>query len=108
MDQNGVLLKNVTLKTTVTSAELDGLRPGTRYTVTVVTEAVDLQSSSSKQAITGTYYGMFSKLHTSAASSAFSSHLDDSSNIWKTMDVTRSTSREQWFWAVKPDSWLPW
>uniref|UniRef100_A0A8D3DMT5 protein-tyrosine-phosphatase n=1 Tax=Scophthalmus maximus TaxID=52904 RepID=A0A8D3DMT5_SCOMX len=52
MDQNGVLLKNVTLKTTVTSAELDGLRPGTRYTVTVVTEAVDLQSSSSKQAIT--------------------------------------------------------
>uniref|UniRef100_A0A8D3BDD9 protein-tyrosine-phosphatase n=1 Tax=Scophthalmus maximus TaxID=52904 RepID=A0A8D3BDD9_SCOMX len=102
MDQNGVLLKNVTLKTTVTSAELDGLRPGTRYTVTVVTEAVDLQSSSSKQAITGTYYGMFSKLHTSAASSAFSSHLDDSSNIWKTMDVTRSTSREQWFWGLTP------
>ncbi|XP_069384935.1 receptor-type tyrosine-protein phosphatase beta [Paralichthys olivaceus] len=51
-DQNGVLLKNVTLKNTVTSAELDGLQPGTHYTVTVVTEAVGLQSSTSIQAVT--------------------------------------------------------
>ena len=58
-DQDGVLLKNVTLKNTVTSAEMDGLQPGTRYTITVVTEAVGLQSSASIQAVTGAYYGMF-------------------------------------------------
>ncbi|XP_044048547.1 receptor-type tyrosine-protein phosphatase beta-like [Siniperca chuatsi] len=51
-DQDRVLLKNITLQNTVTSAELDGLRPGTLYTVTVVTEAVGLQSSASKQAVT--------------------------------------------------------
>ncbi|XP_022617320.1 receptor-type tyrosine-protein phosphatase beta-like isoform X2 [Seriola dumerili] len=51
-DQDGVLLKNVTLKNTETSAKLDDLQPGTPYTVTVVTEAVGLQSSTSKQAVT--------------------------------------------------------
>ncbi|XP_038562970.1 receptor-type tyrosine-protein phosphatase beta-like isoform X3 [Micropterus salmoides] len=51
-DRDGVLLKNVTLQTTATSAELDGLQPGTPYTVTVVTEAVGLQSSASTQAVT--------------------------------------------------------
>ncbi|XP_076588386.1 receptor-type tyrosine-protein phosphatase beta isoform X2 [Chaetodon auriga] len=51
-DQDGVLLKNVTLPNAVTSSQLDGLRPGTLYTVTVVTEAVGLQSSASKQAVT--------------------------------------------------------
>ncbi|XP_035521238.1 receptor-type tyrosine-protein phosphatase beta-like, partial [Morone saxatilis] len=51
-DQDGVLLKNVTLQNTVTSVQLDSLRPGTPYTVTVVTEAVGLQSSTSKQAVT--------------------------------------------------------
>ncbi|XP_042372838.1 receptor-type tyrosine-protein phosphatase beta-like, partial [Plectropomus leopardus] len=51
-DQDSVLLKNVTLLNTATSAELRGLQPGTPYTVTVVTEAVGLQSSTSKQAVT--------------------------------------------------------
>lgn len=58
-DQDGVLLKNVTLQNTVTSAQLDDLQPGTLYTVTVVTEAVGLQSSASEQAVTGGYYGLF-------------------------------------------------
>ncbi|XP_040894959.1 receptor-type tyrosine-protein phosphatase beta-like isoform X5 [Toxotes jaculatrix] len=51
-DPEGVLLKNVTLKNMATSIELDGLQPGTPYTVTVVTEAVGLQSSASEQAVT--------------------------------------------------------
>ncbi|XP_072242893.1 receptor-type tyrosine-protein phosphatase beta-like isoform X2 [Leuresthes tenuis] len=51
-NQAGVLLKNITLKNSTTSAELDGLQPGTLYVVTVVTEAVGLQSSSSTQAVT--------------------------------------------------------
>ncbi|XP_039990021.1 receptor-type tyrosine-protein phosphatase beta-like isoform X2 [Xiphias gladius] len=51
-DQDGVLLKNVTLKNTVTSTELDNLQPGTLYTVTVVTEAVGLRGSASEQAFT--------------------------------------------------------
>ncbi|XP_034442989.1 receptor-type tyrosine-protein phosphatase beta-like isoform X2 [Hippoglossus hippoglossus] len=51
-DQDGVLSKNVTLQNTVTSAEMDSLQPGTRYTITVVTEAVGLQSSASIQAVT--------------------------------------------------------
>ncbi|TMS01081.1 Receptor-type tyrosine-protein phosphatase beta, partial [Larimichthys crocea] len=51
-DLDGVLLKNVTLQNTVTSTWLDGLQPGTLYTITVVTEAVGLQSSASKQAVT--------------------------------------------------------
>ncbi|XP_041794073.1 receptor-type tyrosine-protein phosphatase beta-like isoform X2 [Chelmon rostratus] len=51
-DQDGVPLKNVTLQNTVTSARLDGLQPGTLYTITVVTEAVGLRSSASKQAVT--------------------------------------------------------
>lgn len=58
-DQDRVLLKNVTLQNTVTSAQLDGLQPGTLYTVTVVTEAVGLQSSASRQAVTGRCYEMF-------------------------------------------------
>lgn len=49
----------MSLHNTETSAELDNLQPGTRYTVTVVTEAVGLQSFTSEQAVTGTYYGMF-------------------------------------------------
>uniref|UniRef100_UPI003AAE95FB receptor-type tyrosine-protein phosphatase beta-like n=1 Tax=Centroberyx gerrardi TaxID=166262 RepID=UPI003AAE95FB len=51
-DQEGVLVRNVTLENTMTSATLPGLRPGTLYTVTVVAEAVGLQSSVSKQAAT--------------------------------------------------------
>ncbi|KAM6937933.1 receptor-type tyrosine-protein phosphatase beta [Xenentodon cancila] len=51
-DQDGVLLKNITLKITTTSAKLDGLQPGTLYTITMVTEAHGLQSSSSIQAVT--------------------------------------------------------
>uniref|UniRef100_A0A3B4XEA2 protein-tyrosine-phosphatase n=1 Tax=Seriola lalandi dorsalis TaxID=1841481 RepID=A0A3B4XEA2_SERLL len=51
-DQDRVLLKNITLKNTETSAKLDDLQPGTLYTVTVITEAVGLQSSTSKQAVT--------------------------------------------------------
>ncbi|XP_062246778.1 receptor-type tyrosine-protein phosphatase beta-like isoform X2 [Platichthys flesus] len=51
-DQDEVLLKNVSLHNTETSAEMDGLQPGTRYTVSVVTQAVGLQSSASIQAVT--------------------------------------------------------
>lgn len=51
-DQDGVLLKNVSLQNATTSARLDGLQPGTLYTITVVTEAVGLQSSASTQAFT--------------------------------------------------------
>uniref|UniRef100_A0A3B4Z0Q5 protein-tyrosine-phosphatase n=1 Tax=Stegastes partitus TaxID=144197 RepID=A0A3B4Z0Q5_9TELE len=51
-DQDGVLLKNITLKNTSSSAELDGLQPGTPHTVTVVTEAAGLQSSASTQVTT--------------------------------------------------------
>ncbi|XP_029289713.1 receptor-type tyrosine-protein phosphatase beta [Cottoperca gobio] len=51
-DQDDVLLKNFTLRINETSAKLDDLQPGTLYTVTVVTEAVALQSSASKQAFT--------------------------------------------------------
>uniref|UniRef100_A0A3Q0S5M4 Fibronectin type-III domain-containing protein n=1 Tax=Amphilophus citrinellus TaxID=61819 RepID=A0A3Q0S5M4_AMPCI len=45
MDQDRVLLKNITLKNSSTSVELEGLQPGTRYTITVVTEAVGLQTA---------------------------------------------------------------
>ncbi|XP_029909442.1 receptor-type tyrosine-protein phosphatase beta isoform X1 [Myripristis murdjan] len=51
-DQEGALVRNITLNSTLTSTTLDELQPGTRYTVTVVTEAVGLQSSVSKQAVT--------------------------------------------------------
>ncbi|KAK2842858.1 hypothetical protein Q5P01_013058 [Channa striata] len=51
-DQDGVLLRNVTLRNGKTFAELSGLQPGTLYTVTVVTEAVAMQSSTSTQAFT--------------------------------------------------------
>ncbi|KAK9516048.1 hypothetical protein VZT92_024010 [Zoarces viviparus] len=52
MDPDRVLLKNITLPNTVTSAELDGLQPGTLYIVTVVTEAVGLTSTASEQVVT--------------------------------------------------------
>ncbi|KAF1386262.1 hypothetical protein PFLUV_G00092690, partial [Perca fluviatilis] len=52
MDRDKVLLENVTLPNSAASVELHGLQPGTRYTITVVTEAVGLQSSASKQAFT--------------------------------------------------------
>lgn len=52
-DRAGILLKNITLKNSSTSAELDGLHPGTPYTITVVTEAVGLQSSASTASVTG-------------------------------------------------------
>ncbi|XP_028970884.2 receptor-type tyrosine-protein phosphatase beta isoform X3 [Esox lucius] len=51
-EQQGSLVKNVTVKSSVTSHNLDNLLPGTLYTVTVVTEAVGLQNSVSKQAVT--------------------------------------------------------
>ncbi|CAB1414937.1 unnamed protein product [Pleuronectes platessa] len=51
-DPDEVLLKNVSLHNTETSAEMDGLQPGTRYTISVVTQAVGLQSSASIQAVT--------------------------------------------------------
>lgn len=57
MDPAGVLLRNISLQNTVTSAQLDSLQPGTMYTVTVVTEAVGLQSFASRQAVTGRYDG---------------------------------------------------
>lgn len=59
MDPVGVLLRNISLQNTVTSAQLDSLQPGTMYTVTVVTEAVGLQSFASRQAVTGRYDEMF-------------------------------------------------
>ncbi|XP_041652341.1 receptor-type tyrosine-protein phosphatase beta-like [Cheilinus undulatus] len=52
MDQGGVLLKNITVPKTKRWAQLDHLLPGTSYNVTVVTEAVGLQSSTSTQAVT--------------------------------------------------------
>jgi len=57
-DPDRVLWKNISVPNTETSAELDGLRPGTLYAVTVETEAVGLTSRASKQAVTGRYYGM--------------------------------------------------
>ncbi|XP_037834338.1 receptor-type tyrosine-protein phosphatase beta isoform X2 [Kryptolebias marmoratus] len=51
-DHDGVLLRNFTMKNTTTFTELNDLQPGTLYTVTVVTEAVSLQSSASTQAFT--------------------------------------------------------
>ncbi|KAM9351705.1 receptor-type tyrosine-protein phosphatase beta [Symphorus nematophorus] len=52
MDQDGVLLKNISVQNTTTSTQLDGLQPGTLYNITVVTEAVSLQSTASTQAVT--------------------------------------------------------
>ncbi|KAJ8002746.1 hypothetical protein DPEC_G00162150 [Dallia pectoralis] len=51
-NQQGSLVRNVTLKSSVTSHNLDNLLPGTLYTVTVVTEAEGLQNSISKQTVT--------------------------------------------------------
>lgn len=53
MDQDGFLLRNITLKNTTTYTELDRLQPGTPYRVTVVTNAAGLQSSTFIQAYTG-------------------------------------------------------
>lgn len=53
MGLDGTLLRNISLKNTVASVPLDHLQPGTTYTITVVTEAVGLQSSTSIQAATG-------------------------------------------------------
>ncbi|XP_028970889.2 receptor-type tyrosine-protein phosphatase beta isoform X9 [Esox lucius] len=65
-EQQGSLVKNVTVKSSVTSHNLDNLLPGTLYTVTVVTEAVGLQNSVSKQAVTAP--SAISSLHLSATS----------------------------------------
>uniref|UniRef100_A0A087XJN0 protein-tyrosine-phosphatase n=1 Tax=Poecilia formosa TaxID=48698 RepID=A0A087XJN0_POEFO len=51
-DQDGFLLRNITLTNTTTYTKLDGLQPGTPYRVTVVTNAAGLQSSASIQAYT--------------------------------------------------------
>lgn len=58
MDQDGILLRNISLQNTSTSFLLDGLRPGTVYTVTMITKAVGLQSAASRQAATGEYNGI--------------------------------------------------
>lgn len=55
VDQDGVLLRNITVKNTTTFMELNELQPGTLYTVTVVTEAAGLQSSASAPASTGRF-----------------------------------------------------
>lgn len=52
MDQDGFLLKNITLKNTTMFTKLDGLLPGMPYQITVVTNAAGLQSSASIQAYT--------------------------------------------------------
>uniref|UniRef100_A0A674CMU3 protein-tyrosine-phosphatase n=1 Tax=Salmo trutta TaxID=8032 RepID=A0A674CMU3_SALTR len=51
-EQQGSLVRNVTLKSSVTSHILNDLLPGTLYTVTVVTEAGGLQNAVYKQAVT--------------------------------------------------------
>ncbi|KAM6973817.1 receptor-type tyrosine-protein phosphatase beta [Aplochiton taeniatus] len=51
-DQHGGLENNVTVENSLTSYTLTNLLPGTLYTVTVVTEALGLQSSVSRQAVT--------------------------------------------------------
>ncbi|CAN9498666.1 unnamed protein product [Ophioblennius macclurei] len=51
-DQDGLLLRNVSVKNSSTSMRLEALRPGTRYNVTVVTEAFGLKSSTSTQLVT--------------------------------------------------------
>ncbi|XP_038146926.1 receptor-type tyrosine-protein phosphatase beta-like isoform X2 [Cyprinodon tularosa] len=52
MDQKGFLLRNVTLKNTTTFIELDRLKPGTLYRVSVVTVAAGLQHVISTQTYT--------------------------------------------------------
>lgn len=56
MDQDGALLRNISLQNTSTSVLLERLEPGTAYAVAVVTEAAGLQSSASIQAFTGEYF----------------------------------------------------
>ncbi|XP_054883636.1 receptor-type tyrosine-protein phosphatase beta-like isoform X2 [Poeciliopsis prolifica] len=52
IDQDGFLLRNITLENSTTYTKLDGLQPGTPYRVTVVTIAAGLQSSTFIQAYT--------------------------------------------------------
>uniref|UniRef100_A0A8C8DH62 protein-tyrosine-phosphatase n=1 Tax=Oryzias sinensis TaxID=183150 RepID=A0A8C8DH62_9TELE len=54
MDWNGVLLQNITVKNTTTSADFEGLEPGTQYTITVVAEAAGLKSATSTD-VMGSY-----------------------------------------------------
>lgn len=55
LDQDGVLLRNISVKNTTAFVELNELQPGTLYTVTVVTEAASLRSSASTRAVTGRF-----------------------------------------------------
>lgn len=55
MDQDGALLRNISLQNSASSVLLDHLQPGTAYSITVVTEAAGLQGSASIQAVTGKY-----------------------------------------------------
>uniref|UniRef100_A0A8C7X4P2 protein-tyrosine-phosphatase n=1 Tax=Oryzias sinensis TaxID=183150 RepID=A0A8C7X4P2_9TELE len=55
MDWNGVLLQNITVKNTTTSADFEGLEPGTQYTITVVAEAAGLKSATSTDGKTDQY-----------------------------------------------------
>ncbi|XP_060740643.1 receptor-type tyrosine-protein phosphatase beta-like [Tachysurus vachellii] len=48
LSRDDALLQNLMFKSTVTSCTLDGLRPGTLYTVTVVTEAFGKQQNVTK------------------------------------------------------------
>lgn len=52
LDQNEVLLRNISLRNSTSFTNLIGLQPGSLYTVTLITEAVGLQSSASSQVIT--------------------------------------------------------
>uniref|UniRef100_A0A8C8HBI1 protein-tyrosine-phosphatase n=1 Tax=Oncorhynchus tshawytscha TaxID=74940 RepID=A0A8C8HBI1_ONCTS len=67
-EQQGALVRNVTLKSSVTSHTLDDLLPGTLYTVTVVTEAEGLQNAISKQAVTELFLENHGSLDTLRAS----------------------------------------
>ncbi|KAG7278994.1 hypothetical protein CRUP_001935 [Coryphaenoides rupestris] len=51
-DRDGVVLENITASNSTNSTVFTGLQPGTFYTVTVVTEAVGLESALSTQVTT--------------------------------------------------------
>uniref|UniRef100_A0A672GPJ3 protein-tyrosine-phosphatase n=1 Tax=Salarias fasciatus TaxID=181472 RepID=A0A672GPJ3_SALFA len=51
-DEDGSLLRNVSVQNSTSSMQLDVLRPGTRYSVTVATEAFGRRSSASTQLLT--------------------------------------------------------
>lgn len=53
LSREDALIQNLTFKSTVTSCTLDGLSPGTLYTVTVITEAVGKQQNAIKDIRTG-------------------------------------------------------